>query len=141
MGEGAGADGEEDAVTVHAGGGAVVVDGVHEGRADEVEGAADDVPGEVVARGTHDGAVGKTHDDEDDDEGQETHAGVESGVVADELEEEGDEVDGEESGGGGTCRFGEEHDHDFAFQELDGEDAALFGREDGHALLDAKEDE
>ena len=84
---GARADGDEDAVPVHARRGAVVVDRVHERGAYEVEDAAADVPGEVVPRCAHDGAVGDTHDDQEDDEWEQAHAGFEGGVVAHELEE------------------------------------------------------
>lgn len=139
--EGAAADAEEDGVAVDGGRARVLVDGVHEGGADEVQDAGDDVPREVVARGAHDGAVGDAGDDEEDDEGQEAHAGFEGGVRVHELEEERDEVDGNEGGGAGGGGLGEEDEHDFTAEELDGEDAAFDGGEEGEALLDTKDGE
>lgn len=139
--EGAAAEAEEDGVAVDGGRAGVLVDGVHERGADEVEHAGDDVPGEVVARGAHDGAVGDAGDDEQDDEGEEAHAGFEGGVRVHELEEERDEVDGDEGGGAGGGGFGEEDQHDFAAEELDGEDAAFGRGEESEALLDTKDGE
>ena len=129
--EGAGAEGEEDAVTVDGGCAGMFVDGVHEGSADDVHDAGPDVPREVVACSAHDGAVGDTHDDEEDDEGEEPDAGFERGVGVHELEEERDEVDRDEGGGTGGGGFGEEYEHDFLAEEFDGEDAAFGGGEKG----------
>lgn len=141
MDESAGADGEEDAVAVDAGGAAVVVDGVHECGADEIQEGAGEVPGEVVARDTHYGAVGNTRDDEEDDEGEQADASFERRVVADELEKERDEVNGQESCCAGAGGFREKDEHDTAFEEFDREDAALNGCKEGESLLDGEQDE
>lgn len=139
--EGAAADADEDAEAVDGGGGGVLGDGVHEGGADDVEDAGDDVPGEVVARHAHDDAIGDAGDDQENDVGEEADAGFEGGVRVHELEEEWDEIDRDESGGARGSGFGEEDEHDLSFQELDREDASLGGGQEGQRLLEAEEDE
>ncbi|KFY14665.1 hypothetical protein V492_02495 [Pseudogymnoascus sp. VKM F-4246] len=90
LAEGADADAEDDGVAVDLGGGGGGVDGVHEGRADDVEDAAAEVPGHVVAVFGEDGAVDDAGEDHEEDIGQDADAGLKGGVALGELEEEGD---------------------------------------------------
>ena len=57
------------------------------------------------------------------------------------MEEERDEVDGNESGCGSAGCSGKQHDQRSRPEELDRENAAVFGCEDFHALLHPKGDE
>lgn len=116
MAEDADADAKEDRKTVDLGGGGGGVNGVHEGRADDEEDAAAEVPGHVVPVFGEDGAVDDAPEDHEEDVGEDADAGLEGGVALGELEEEGDPgwglvgVLGERGGGGGGLHVERDND-------------------------------
>lgn len=139
--EGAAPDAEQDAVSVDLGGAGRLVDFVHQCGADDAEDSASKVPWHVIARFRHDGPVEHDGDDEKTDEGEKADTRIERGVSVYELEEQRNEVDGDEGGGDGAGRHGEEDEHRSALEELNGEDSSFFGGEDTEGLLDPEDDE
>ena len=85
-----GANGDQDAIAVDGRGACGRLDGIHQGAADDNEGARDSVPRHVVAEYGHEGPVEHDCENEDAYKGQEPNGGSNCRIGVDELEIQGD---------------------------------------------------